>query len=361
MSLPFRFVDSNLYQGLRGQTGSLIGNRLTFADSAFRWDDLTRFSVAILGVEDGSGSRSLSSIRSYFYKLYAHSKLSLIDLGDIPNDIAVVTECLEKLLKTNTLVVLLNPSSAVLSDMYARAVNVSKDLAIASVAAGIPIAELSGFFAAADPKLSRYAALGYQTYFADPQHLKLLTKQGYEHMRLGVIRNKIIGAEPILRDTHILNIDMNAVRFSDGGTAQLASPNGLYAEELCQLAWYAGKGESLCLCAVSGIDGEEFSETSAHLIAQTVWHLIDGFAVRKKELPTGENIKRFIVDRGKEGEEMVFFQSSVTGRWWMGIPVMGEELDGYMAIACTYDDYLKASDHEIPDRWLFYYQKLNGI
>lgn len=358
----FRFVDKSLWQDLRGQSGSLIGNKTTFADSAFQWDDLNRFSVVLLGIENDGNNALLNSIRRHFYKLYFHNdKLNLIDLGNIPNDMSVISDCLERLLKSNVLTILLNPSSVVISSIYSQAVRISKDISIASIAADASVNELSDFFAAKDPKLTRYSALGYQTYFTDPQHLKLLTKQGCEQLRLGVIRNKIIEAEPVLRDAHILNINMNAVRVSDGGSEQLASPNGLYAEELCQLAWYAGKGEALGLCAITGVDEKDYSETSVQLIAETLWHLVDGFSVRKKELPTGDNIKRFIVDRGKAGEELVFFQSSITGRWWMAIPIVAQGLDSYVVVACTYDDYQKASAHEIPDRWLFFYQKLNGM
>lgn len=358
--LSFRFVDSDLRQELRGQSGSLIGNRVSFNDSTFQWNDLERFGVAILGI--GDDSTLLNSVRRHFYKLHLHtSKPNIIDLGDVSDDPIAVSACLINLLKSNVLTLLLNPSSATLSHVYAQAVKINRDIAIASIASDVSVDELSDFFAAKDPKLSRYATLGYQTYFANPQHLKLLGSQGCEDMRLGVIRNKIMEAEPILRDAHILNINMNAVRSSDGGSKLLASPNGLYAEELCQLAWYAGKGESLGLCTISGIDGKSFCETSTHLMAQTLWHLVDGYSARKKELPTGDNIKRFIVDRGKVGEELVFFQSPATGRWWMAIPVLEQEIDSYVAVACTYDDYLKASSHEVPDRWLFYYQKLNGM
>jgi hypothetical protein len=360
MSLPFRFVDSSLKQEFKGQSGSLVGNKITFADGTLQWNDLERFGVVILGI--GSDSILLNSIRKYFYKLYLHNdKVSIIDLGDVSDDPIAVSAYLINLMKSNVLTLLLNPSPATLSKAYVQAVKISKDFSISSIEADTSIEKLSDFFAAKDAKLSRYTAMAYQSYFTDPQHLKLLTKQNCEQMRLGVIRNKIMEAEPILRDTHILSINMNAVRVGDGGSEQLTSPNGLYAEELCQLAWYAGKGESLRLCTINGINEKHFSEAATHLVAQTLWHLIDGYSVRKKELPAGENIKRFIVDMGKAGEDLVFFQSSITGRWWMAVPVVGNEIDSYVAIACTYDDYLKASAHEVPDRWLFYYQKLNGI
>ena len=43
--------------------------------------------------------------------------------------------------------------------------------------------------------------------------------------------------------------------------------------------------------------------------------------------------------------DTIFLQSKKTGRWWMQLP------DKKM-IACSYKDYLNASNNEIPERWL---------
>ena len=43
--------------------------------------------------------------------------------------------------------------------------------------------------------------------------------------------------------------------------------------------------------------------------------------------------------------ETTFLQSKKTGRWWMQLP------EGNF-IACSHQDYLTASQNEIPERWM---------
>lgn len=360
MSL-FRFVEGSLRQQCKGLSGSLVGNRINFSDSAFQWSDLKRFNVALLGVYNGKNDGVLSAIRRCFYNLYLHNdRLSIIDLGDIPGDIGTFAEVSEQLATRGVFTILLNPAKEFVSGIYAQQVEKNSEAAIAAISARAELDSLSGFFAAKDTRLSRYSLLAYQTYFTDPNDLKQLEKQGCEFMRLGMIRSKITDAEPILRDARVLTVNLNSARFCDGGVETFISPNGLYAEELCQLAWYAGKADLLDLCMLTGFTSDSITEIAAQLTAQVIWHLAEGYSARRKELPTDSNLKRFIVDRGKAGEELVFFQSNVTGRWWMSVPVQGE-IESYVVIACTYDDYQKACAHDVPARWLFYYQKLNGL
>ena len=42
---------------------------------------------------------------------------------------------------------------------------------------------------------------------------------------------------------------------------------------------------------------------------------------------------------------IIFLQSKKTGRWWMQLP-------NKKFIACSYKDYVQASQNEIPERWL---------
>jgi formiminoglutamase len=43
--------------------------------------------------------------------------------------------------------------------------------------------------------------------------------------------------------------------------------------------------------------------------------------------------------------ETLFLQSKKTGRWWMQLP-------DQKFIACSYRDYIAASQNELPERWL---------
>jgi hypothetical protein len=47
-----------------------------------------------------------------------------------------------------------------------------------------------------------------------------------------------------------------------------------------------------------------------------------------------------------------------TERWWMEVPSISNEKESLM-ISCTPEDYTKATEQEIPDRWWKTYQRIN--
>ncbi len=348
--LPFQFIDDSLKTICRGESGNFIGNRISFADSTFCWDDLKRFNVVLLGLSNSNNTSALLQVRKALYNLYLHNdKLNIIDLGNIPDNSTELNSTIQQIARVGSLALVLDPSSVATISIISDAANQSTDISITSIAPNIPTAILTAPLDNSH-KLSRYAVLGFQTYLCNSMTLKLLAKHGYEAIRLGAVRANIAGVEPVLRDTHILTLTPSSVRSSDGGD----SPNGLYAEELCQLSWYAGRAEFLNLAISYGFSDNDLT---CQLVAQSLWHIIDGYTERESELLTGQNVKRFIVDRGGTGEELQFLQSSITNRWWMAIPT--PENGKYIPVACTYEDYQKACAHEIPNRWLFFYQKFN--
>jgi formiminoglutamase len=76
-----------------------------------------------------------------------------------------------------------------------------------------------------------------------------------------------------------------------------------------------------------------------------MWYFIDGKNRSRKEslLNEAQNFNQFHTAFAEV--DTVFLQSKKTGRWWMQLP------DKKM-IACSYKDYLFASNNEIPERWL---------
>ena len=60
-------------------------------------------------------------------------------------------------------------------------------------------------------------------------------------------------------------------------------------------------------------------------------------------------------------EELTFFKSKKTDRWWMEIPMESEKRIRYQRhylVPCSYQDYQIACSNDIPDRWWMMYQKL---
>jgi hypothetical protein len=203
------------------------------------------------------------------------------------------------------------------------------------------------------PNLFSYTALAYQNYFVDGAELDQFNQMNWETKRLGQIRYDLTSVEPILRNVNVFGFDFNAIRYQDGPGQSFASPNGLYAEEACQLCRYAGASDELNVAGFFNLIPEKDSTAcSSKLMAQIVWHFIEGFVYRKPEDPSedSEDITQFVVDLSDVNTTIAFLQSRRTGRWWMEI--QGAEMGSKsIIIPCSETDYVQASQGEIPDRW----------
>lgn len=202
--------------------------------------------------------------------------------------------------------------------------------------------------------LYSFTTLAYQNYLVDASDIDQYNSFHRDLKRLGQIRYDLTSVEPILRDAHIFSFDMNAIRYMDAKGQLIASSNGLYSEEACQIARYAGTSDELKLAGFFNLmPGKDTSSNSSNLMAQIVWHFIDGFSNRKPEDPTddSEDFNQFMVDMSDISMTLVFFQSRITGRWWMEISDYEERSNNMYIIPCDEDDYKNASHGEIPDRW----------
>ncbi len=202
--------------------------------------------------------------------------------------------------------------------------------------------------------LYSYTALAYQNYFVDATDIDQFNNYHWDVKRLGQIRYDLTSVEPILRDAQVFSFDMNAVRAIDAPGQSMGSPNGLYSEEACQLARYAGTSDELKLTGFFNlIPDNDLTSNSTSLMAQIVWHFMEGFFNRKPEDPSedSEDFNQFMVDMSDVGMSLVFFQSRISGRWWMEISDLEDRKSEMYIIPCDEDDYTKASHGDIPDRW----------
>lgn len=202
--------------------------------------------------------------------------------------------------------------------------------------------------------LYSYTALAYQNYFVDQSDIDTFNNLHLDVKRLGQVRYDLSSVEPILRDANVFSFDMNAVRYIDAPGQSMKSPNGLYSEEACQVARYAGISDVLKLAGFFNlIPAHDLSSSSSNLMAQIVWHFMDGFFHRKPEDPLddSEDFNQFMVDMSDINMTLVFFQSQISGRWWMEISDFNHRTDGMYVVPCDEDDYKKASQGDIPDRW----------
>ncbi|HEY8780107.1 MAG TPA: formimidoylglutamase [Mucilaginibacter sp.] len=212
--------------------------------------------------------------------------------------------------------------------------------------------------------LFNYSNLGYQTYFASQESLRVMDKLYFDAHRLGEIVGNVAVAEPVIRNASMISFDIGAIRSADAMGNANASPNGFYGEEACQLARYAGFNDKL-----SSIGFYEFNPAydsngqTAMLIAQMVWYFIDGVYNRKRDFPLNPKSQYLIYKTSLKHEEheLVFVKSKKSDRWWMQVPYPtgGSKNERFHLVPCQYDDYKTAVSGEMPDLWWRTYQKLN--
>ncbi|WP_423129987.1 formimidoylglutamase [Gaoshiqia sp. Z1-71] len=202
--------------------------------------------------------------------------------------------------------------------------------------------------------------LAYQNYFTDALELDYVDGLRADAKRLGQLRYNMGEIEPYMRHADILSFDLNAVRVTDAPGQYFASPNGLYAEEACQVAHYAGMADQLKIAGFFNFIPElDPSGTSSKLMAQMIWHFLEGYYFKVVEHPDNksDDFDEFIIEMDDVDLPLIFYQSRKTGRWWMKI--IDENKGAECIIPCTQDDYELAARYEIPDRWWRNIRKMN--
>jgi hypothetical protein len=284
-------------------------------------------------------------------QLYVHQHTTPIVYTECPENIVadLVCGCLQK----NIIAIIVGNGRFTLSEEPFSAAVVA---ASANVKTQEPYCSIL-----ANTQLDLFSAIGFQTYHTSSEDVECLHKHYFETLRLGAFRECPALAEPLLRESNHVFFDLNALRASDAPETRQPSPNGLYAEEMCQLAAYAGRSIKLQTFRLFGYIPTLTPKTmTAQTAAQVLWHLLEGIAVRYQlDIPSSSNahIKRIIVDMGDNGQALEFLNDTITGFWWLQIPLT----DGsHRYIACLQEDYLCACRHEIPVRWVRYFQKFNA-
>lgn len=211
--------------------------------------------------------------------------------------------------------------------------------------------------------LFNYAVLGYQTPLVKASELELFEKLYFDTVRLGEINANFKVGEPILRNTDLLTIDLQAIRSSDFSGDYYKQPNGFQNQEVCQLAKYAGLSDKLTSLGIFNLLPGNIAMSAHHEVAQVIWYFLDGVAQRKGDFPLGskKSYTKFTVYLDEIDHEIIFYKSDKSARWWMEVPyppVKGVKFERHHMVPCDKEDYDHALVGEIPNLWWKTYQKL---
>ena len=346
--------------------------------------DLDQVKLAIIGVKENRNDvnfmgeeLNFDTIRTSLYGLFPGNWYTEIaDLGDIPpgssiDDTYYALKTIVSVLLEKKIIPIIVGGSQDLTYANYRAydtmapmvniVNVDCNFDLGDAAVEIKNNTFFGKIILEKPyNLFNYSAIGYQTYFNSQEEIDLMDKLYFEAYRLGEVTHNINMVEPVMRDAHIVTVDLKSVRAAEVGNKQKYSPNGFNGKEICAISRYAGISNKVSSYGIYEYKTSNDLDATPMLIAQMVWYFIEGVNCRINDDDfTDENsYQKFNVLI--EDEELIFYKSIKTGRWWIEIPFLpnvNNKLKKHTLLPCTHDDYVEASQGKIPERWYKAYKK----
>jgi len=361
-----------------------LGRKLKVHSAQNGIPDLEGVSVALIGVLENRNDINyigeefqLNEIRKSFYALFPGSwNTKIADLGDINRGEAVedtyfaLKTTVSILIQKKVIPIVLGGSQDLTYAIYraydnlmpmVNIVNIDSRFDLGDSTKAIKNNSFVGKIILDQPyNLFNYAALGYQTYFNSQEEIDLMERLYFEAYRLGEISNDITLAEPVMRDANVVSLDLGAVKASEVSLKQRLSPNGLDGKEICAIARYAGISNKVSTFGIFEYKPSYDDEVTSMLIAQMLWYFIEGVNCRVKDddFLDDNNHQKFTTLA--DAEELVFYKSTQTGRWWIEIPFLANvnnKLKKHTLLPCTHKDYLEACNGKIPNRWYKAYQK----
>ena len=358
-----------------------------FDGAAFpSWEDA---DVVVFGVQEARNSYNnkgcsagQNKIRSSFYGLNSSQNYAIADLGNIAqgkeveDTYSAVSEVVKDLVSKGKFVIILGGSQDITYANYLGYQKLEQTVNLVSIDDRFDISAdeelafsslnyLNKIVLHQPNYLFNLSQLAFQGYFVKKSQVKLLEDLYFEYLRLGELQDDMTLSEPMIRNADILSVDMKALRKAEFSAAKGIGPNGLFANEMCQLMKYAGISDKLSSVGIYDYDHELDSDGSgAQLIGQMMYFLIEGFYARKGDYPSGlkaDNIK-YVVHHGEIDHNLIFYKSPKSDRWWLEVPYPPREdfkFERHHLVPCSYNDYQEAMNENIPDVWWKTYRKLN--
>jgi arginase family enzyme len=333
---------------------------------SFDWEDADIILVGC-GEMRGTGSNarysdSPNAVRKHLYQMYHwHNAIKIADAGNIRQGAtiddtrAALLTVLQEIHNAGKIAVIIGGSHDLTLQQYDVYKKADK-MVVASVADMLidldeteeitDTSFLMNMLTGTPNYISHYNHIAFQSYYAQPRMLETLDKLRFDFFRLGKVREHIEDMEPAMRTSNIFSFDLSAVRYSDAASNINGSPNGLTGEEACVLTRYAGMSEPLTSIGIYGYKHEDDQHgMTARLMSQMIWYFVDGYLVRKTEAKLTDRDEFNVFNVAFTDNDTVFLKSKRTNRWWMKLPDQS-------FVPCSYNDYLVASNDEIPERWL---------
>ena len=339
-----------------------------------------KLDLAIVGIpfdsrnEDFYTSEVPGKIRTELYQLSKfETKIRIVDFGNlrpansIKGNYQALRDIIDYLNEINVPVVVIGGSQD-LSYGVCNAFTSKKFFSFSTIDAFLDIKKGKDRFNSTNylsriftnyPNLFQFNLLAYQSHYVPKELLKKI-KAANTHLRLGNLRDDINLAEPVLRNTDFLSIDINSIKNTEAPGQSRILPNGLNSHEICQLAKFAGLSNRLKVFGLFDVLSEnENNNLAVKLGAQILWYFIIGVTNREDESldENGDNTIYKVEIDGVD-KPIVFIKQNKTNRWWMRIETGRKKS---LNLACSEKEYQQASSNEIPQLWINFIQKIDQV
>ncbi|MGQ7946536.1 formimidoylglutamase [Flavobacterium sp. WC2509] len=366
-------LDNELLKFIQGLSTQHLGSKIVLHtnDSA---PNLDTINIAIIGVKDNRGDQNvttdvdLNAVRKELYSMFPGNwKASIADLGDVlagnskEDTYFAVKKIAASLIKKKIIPIIIGGSQDITYSIYRAYDDLEQMVNLVSIDSKFDFGKenaaiscdsfLTKIIIDEPNNLFNFCNIGYQTYYNSQEEIDLIEKLFFDAYRLGEVSNNITIAEPVFRDADLVSIDLKAVKSSDSGNFIDFNPNGFNGKEICSLSRYAGISDKV---TSFGVFNHNNSKQEAVLIAQICWYFIEGYHYRSHEYPFGSREKYLKYNVPLEEEDLVFYKSDKTDRWWIEIPFVvssNNKLKKSTLLPCSYEEYLAACNQEMPERW----------
>lgn len=361
-----------------------IGSSCRFHIEEF--PSLEGIQIAIIGVpeerfsaQNRGTAHGLMPVRRQLYKLYEPNKaIQMADLGDLilgdtaENTLHGLKMIIAELGQRNIVPIIIGGQMELSLGLYWGFEKLERlvDLVVVDATFDLldrsrPLTErpfLNRVITHEPNYLFNLAILGYQRYLTDPDQIDVMQRLFFDTFRLGEIRASLQDVEPIIRSADMMSFSMRAIRAADAPGNKLATPNGFAGYEACQICRYAGFTDKLSAVGFFEYNAvEDTNFLTAQLLAQMIWHFLDGFGNRMREMPATESkhFVKYIATIQDGAHDLIFYKSRRTDRWWIEVPVFkhASNIEKVHLVPCSYKDYQAAMREELPDIWIRAHQK----
>ena len=364
-------INEEILNSIKSNKRGSIGEEIQIHTSSLGLPNLESTDVAILGINETRNSFfestdfNISNFRKEFYQLNLGKwKKSISDLGNLPNGETTkdtyhaITELCLFLREKNIITIIIGGSNDMIFPIFKCYENFNKKVNIVSVDNQFDLHQEEDLLSSRSymnkiiiddsSKLNDFTNLGYQRHLCSPSEIDLMEKLFFDYISLGDLINDDKSAEPILRDAHIIGLDMKALSWVSSGNFENGNPNGIDSRLICILSRYSGISDK---CRYFGLFELLNNSISTKLYAQIIWYFIEGVNSRFSE-PIFNDESAFIkYNVTVSGRDLLFIKSKESERWWLEI-ILSEDNGEKRYFPCLESDYISALNNNIPERWL---------